>query len=104
MFVFLRLISLILIVVGLMLLGADVVTSLESVSKGGAIVVRSIEMVWALFGDPNHFKAWCEHTLPEFLANWIEVALTFWGWAVTGVTGVVMAFLFGRRPVEHYQG
>ena len=100
MFILLRLISLILIVVGLMLLGADVVSSLEAVSKGGVIVVRSIQDVWALFGDPNHFKAWCEHNLPEFLANWIEIALTFWGWAVTGVIGVIMAFLFGRRHPE----
>ena len=100
MFVFLRLISLLLIIIGLMLLGADVVSSLEEVSKGGTIVIRSIQDVWTLFGDPNHFKAWCENSLPEFLASAIESMMTWWGWAVTGVIGVVMAFLFGRRHAE----
>ena len=39
----LRFVSLALIIIALMLLGADMVTSLE---KGGQIAVRSIEQVW----------------------------------------------------------
>ncbi len=100
MLILLRLISLILIVVGLMLLGADAVTSLESFSKGGTIVVRSLEEVWGLVGYVEGFKAWCGYYLPAFLANWVYAMLTVPGWAFTGVIGVVMAFLFGRRPVD----
>ena len=49
MAVLMRLVSLILIVIALMLLGADAVTSLE---KGGELTVRSLDMVW-LIGEPG---------------------------------------------------
>jgi hypothetical protein len=92
----LRLISLILIVVALMLMGADVVTSLE---KSGQITVRSIGEIWALIdkGGLNAFNLWVAHTLPAPLPGWIEGLLRVWAWAFTGVIGVFLAFLFGRR-------
>jgi hypothetical protein len=95
MYVVLRLISLILIILGLMLLGADAVTSLE---KGGEIFVRPLEDVLGLVSNIDGFKAWCDYYLPAFLATAMFNLLRVPGWAVTGVVGVVMAFLFGRRP------
>jgi hypothetical protein len=96
MFVALRFISLVLVAVGLMFLGADIVTSLE---HGGQISLRSIEQVWALFskGGLDAFKAWLEHTLPAPVPNWIDAFLTTPAWLLPGVLGVVLAFLFGRR-------
>jgi hypothetical protein len=46
MYVALRFLSVVLIGVALMFLGADLVTSLE---RGGALGARSIEQVWGLF-------------------------------------------------------
>ena len=99
MFVVLRLISLILVVSALMLLGADIVTSLEN---GGKIMVRSLDQVWALFDKSGvvAFHAWCAAHLPAFLAHGIAVIWGLWGWAVAGVPGIVLAFLFGRRTAE----
>lgn len=98
-YVALRFISLILIVLALMLLGADVITSLE---KGGQITPRSIEQVWAMISPSGvaGFKAWLEHSLPSPVPGWIEALLRIWGWAITGVIGVILAFLFGRRVAD----
>jgi hypothetical protein len=95
MALFMRLVSLILIVAALMLLGADAVTSLE---KGGELTVRPLALVWANF-DPDgldHFKDWVQHHLP-FLAQAAYSALALPGWAVTGVLGVILAFVFSRK-------
>jgi hypothetical protein len=95
MAVFMRLVSLVLIVIALMLLGADAITSLE---KGGEITARSLDVVWAaLHNDSlNHFKDWTQHYLP-FLAQGIYQAMALPGWALTGVVGVILAFIFGRK-------
>ncbi len=97
MAVLFRFISLILIVVALMLLGADVVTSLEK----NEITVRTIEQVWALAGKGGltAFKAWVQAALPGPLPNWIYSILNMWAFGVSGVLGVILAFLFGRRHV-----
>ncbi len=90
-----RLISLILIVAALMLLGADAVTSLE---RGGDITVRSLGAVWAMIDNDGltNFKNWVQHYLP-FLAQGAYSALALPGWAATGVIGVILAFVFGRK-------
>ncbi len=95
MAVFMRLVSLVLIVVALMLLGADAVTSLE---RGGEITVRSLGAVWAVIDNNGltHFKNWVQHYLP-FLAQGIYSSLALPGWAVTGVIGVILAFISGRK-------
>ncbi len=95
MSVLFRLISLILIVIALMLLGADVVTSLEH----NQVTVRSVEQVWALFDmqSVNAFKTWTHDTLPGWLAGWVYGVLSMWAFGVSGVLGVILAFLFGRH-------
>lgn len=94
--VVMRFISLILVVAALMLLGADAVTSLE---HHGQIDVRSLEAVWSLFDKDamDAFKAWDAAHLPGFLAGAIFNLLALPGWGVTGVIGVILAFVFGRR-------
>lgn len=93
-----RFISLILIVVALMLLGADIVTSLEK----SEITVRTIGQVWAMAGKDSleAFKSWVETTLPSPVPGWIYGLLGMWAWGVVGVFGIVLAFLFGRRHME----
>lgn len=95
----LRFVSLVLLVIALMLLGADAVTSLE---KGGQVTVRSIEQVWALLGPGSigSFKLWLAHSLPSPVPGWIDAVLTLPAWALTGVLGVVLAFVFGRHSPE----
>ena len=99
MFVVLRLISLILVVSALMLLGADAVTSLEN---GGKITVRSLDQVWQLFdhGGNVAFPAWCTAHLAAFLSTGITAVTGLPGWAATGVPGIILAFLFGRRTAD----
>ncbi len=95
MAVLFRFISLILIVVALMLLGADVVTSLEK----NEIAVRTVEQVWALVGKGGlmEFKSWVQAALPGPLRNWVYSILNMWAFGISGVLGVILAFLFGRR-------
>jgi hypothetical protein len=96
MLVILRLLSLVLVVAALMILGGDITTSLE---RGGEITVRSFNEVWELFSKtgPQGLKVWADHALPGPLSNWLQVVLALPAGFVTGVTGVVLAFLFGRR-------
>lgn len=95
MYAFMRLFSLFLVVIALMLLGADAVTSLE---HQGQITVRSFDTLWGLFDAASlaAFKGWAEHTLPGFLAGTIESALAIPAWTI-GIIGVVLAFVFGRK-------
>jgi hypothetical protein len=99
MSVVLRFVSLVLIVVALLLLGADMMTSLES---HGQITVRSLGQIWALVSRSGlaGFNAWLTQSLPWPVPGWIDAVLELPAWAFTGVLGVVLAFLFGRRPAE----
>lgn len=95
MTVLMRLIALVLTVCALMLLGADAVTSLE---KGGEISVRSLDTVWALLNKSglDAFKTWIDHHA-AFMAQSVYSFLALPGWAVSGVIGVILAFIFGRK-------
>ena len=95
MAVVMRLVALFLVAVALLLLGADVVTSLE---KGGEITVRSVGTVWALLDKPGleAFKIWVNHHA-AFMEQAVYSSLLLPGWAVSGVIGVIIAFVFGRR-------
>ncbi|HTQ13125.1 MAG TPA: hypothetical protein VMH86_04550 [Rhizomicrobium sp.] len=96
----LRFISLVLIVIALMLLGADVITSLEK----DQITVRSLAQVWTTIDGASlaAFKAWLEHTLPGFLAGGVEAFLNIYSWAPFGVLGVILAFTFSRHGESDY--
>jgi hypothetical protein len=95
MSVVMRLISLILIVTALLLLGADAVTSLE---RGGELTVRSLGTIWGVIhpGSLTAFKSWVQNHA-AFMAQGVYSSLALPGWAVTGVVGVILAFVFGRR-------
>ena len=95
----LRFVSLILIVAALLLLGADMITSLE---KGGQITVHSIAQVWTMLGKASaeSFNAWLDHALPAPVPGWIDAVMALPAWAFTGVLGVVLAFLFGRHTSD----
>lgn len=95
MSVVMRLISLILIVAALLLLGADAVTSLE---RGGELTVRSLGTIWGVIhpGSLIAFKSWVQNHA-AFMAQGVYSSLALPGWAVTGVVGVILAFVFGRR-------
>jgi hypothetical protein len=99
MYVLLRLLGIILISAALMLLGADLITSLE---KGGTITVRTVEQVWALVNKDGElaFMAWLHRSLPAAAATWMVTVLALPAWSVPGVLGVVLAFLFGRRTPD----
>ncbi len=95
MAVLMRLVSLILIICALLLLGADAITSLE---RGGELTVRSLGTVWAILdaASLNDFKIWL-HDHARFAAQPIYSFLASPGWGVTGVVGVILAFIFGKR-------
>jgi hypothetical protein len=95
----LRFVSLVLVVVALILLGADAVTSL---AKSGQITVHSIDQVWSYLnaGSIANFKTWLAHTLPSPMPAWFYSVLALPAWALSGVLGVVLAFLFGRHAPE----
>jgi hypothetical protein len=96
MFGVVRILSLILILLALILLGADAVTSLE---RHGHIVVRSLDVILAFLDRPvlDAFKGWVLHTLPAPAPHWVFSTLALPGWSVPGVIGVILAFLFGKR-------
>jgi len=93
-----RYISLVLLVIAFMLLGADFMTSLEK----GEITVRSLAQFWTIVDKPtlDAFKAWLEHTMPSPFAGWTESFLNVYGWAPFGVLGVILAFASSRHPDE----
>lgn len=95
MYAVMRIFSLFLVVIALMLLGADAITSLE---HQGQITVRSFEALWGLFDASSlaASKAWMERALPGFLSGGIESVLAIPAWSI-GVIGVILAFIFGRK-------
>ena len=93
----LRLFSLALILAAMLLLSIDMLTSLEA---GGQLTVRSLQQVWELADADSlaQFTAWLK-THPGSAAP-TATFLALPGWGVTGVLGVLIAFLAGRHP-EH---
>ena len=90
----LRFISLILVVTGIVLLGADALTSLD---RGGVITVRSSEDLWTMASPTSlaAFKGWLQQSAP-WAAGVVQAVLNVWGWALTGILGVVLNFVSGR--------
>ena len=92
----LRVISVFLIVIALMLLGADVVSSLE---QTGGTVVRSFNHILMLCG----FDAglWFVQNLPPQIAEICIGIFSGPGWAVIGVSGTVLGLLTAGRSDRH---
>ena len=88
-----RFIAVVLIVLGLMLLGADVLTMLK---QGGEPHVLTLAEVWALFSASGveAFKAWVDAGLPQPLPDGIATILGLPAFACFLVLGVGLAFLF----------
>ena len=95
MTIFMRLLSLILIVAALVFLGADAVSSLE---RGGELTVRNLDSVWGMFAPHSliGFKSWVQNHA-AFMAQGVYSSLALPAWAATGVLGVIFAFVFSRR-------
>ncbi len=90
-----RLLALVFIVVGLMLLGADIVTTLE---KGGALALRSLATVLGLVNaDPS---MWVQVALPASVSAIVMVVLGWPGWAFIGGFGVLFGAI-GFTPRHH---
>jgi|SRR4051812_1134827 hypothetical protein len=87
MFVF-RFVSIIFIMFGLMLFGADVVSTLE---KNGMLVIRPFAQILTLFHVDA--KAWLEMNLPPQLAALSVTVISWPGSLVLGVPGLILAAL-----------
>jgi hypothetical protein len=86
--------SLLLIVLALMLLGADIVSTLE---MPGAVVVRPLEKIFMLFGFQS--RPWVEANFAPWLVNPSLAVLASPGWAILGILGVIFSLLApSRRP------
>jgi hypothetical protein len=88
-----RFVAVVLIVVALMLLGADVVSMLE---RGGEPHVRTLGEVWALFSatGAEAFRSWVPGAFPSPLNDGIITVLDLPAFAIFLVLGVGLAFLF----------
>ena len=84
----LRFLSLVLIVLALMLLGADVVSTLE---QGGGTMVRSFADVLKLVGV-NAVNALPGDAPPQFVSVWMTL-ISWPGWAVLGVPGALLGIV-----------
>src|SRR5437764_14195762 len=89
---FFRFLGILLIIVSLMLLGADVVSALE---HSDAMIPRSLNQILVLFG----FDAmeWLAQNLPVQFAQACITVVSWPGWAVMGIPGVVFGLLAASR-------
>lgn len=89
---FFRFFAVVFIVLGLMLLGADVVTMLE---RGGEPHMRSLTDVWALFSAAGA-KAFSDGLagLPQPVADGAGFVMALPAFAMMLVLGVVLALVF----------
>jgi len=90
-----RLIGFVLIVFALMLLGADLVSTLE---KNSATVIRSLDQILRLTGVDA--APWLQRKFPPEIASVTILVLSWPCWAVLGVPGVLlgMASSGPRKP------
>ena len=97
MFIALRLLAVFFVAMALMLLGADLITTLET----GKITTRSIASLWMVIDktEPGAFFVWADHHFPRFLAGSVRVLFSLWGWFVAGLGGLLL-LVPGRRAGE----
>jgi len=89
--------SLVLMVIALMLLGADLVNTLE---KHGELVIRSLEQVLMLFSIDA--KLYVQTNFPPQLANACIMMIGWPSWVILGVLGVILALIAPatKKPVK----
>jgi hypothetical protein len=93
--VVIRWLSLVLLVLALMLLGADSVTSLE---QQAGFKIRSLDTILLLFNAD--LKPWVMATFSGSAQNAITSLLAAPAWAVAGVLGVVFSVLTPNRRIK----
>jgi hypothetical protein len=91
-----RWLSLVLIVLALMLLGADIVSTLEA---AGGTVVRSLDRVLLLVGFDA--KPWVQTKFPPGVANAFLAILSTPGWVTFGIIGVILVLIVPARRARH---
>jgi hypothetical protein len=89
-----RWLSLVLIVIAVMLLGADLVSTLEK----HALFIRSVEQILMLFGADA--KLAVQSNFPSLIANVYTTLIGWPGWAMFGLLGVIFALIAStpRKP------
>lgn len=92
-----RLIAVIFIVAGLLVVGYDVISSLQA---GQGFTALSLEALWTLINQPTleGYRAWVTQTIPSPGPSISDSVLGFPAFAVFGVIGVLLGLLFQRRP------
>lgn len=92
---FFNYVALLLVGLGLMLLGADMITILE---HQGQFALRSFLDIWTMIdkGAAAHFTAWVTQATPSFVSGAILATLSVPAWSI-GVIGMVIAFLTGHK-------
>lgn len=85
-----RLIGLLLITLALMALGSDALRSIEA----GSVQIRSLSELWGLLDQSSldGFTGWIAAHAPAVSAP-LASCLSYPGWAVLGVIGIVIAGL-----------
>lgn len=91
----LRLVALAFVTTALILLGLDLITTLET----GRFTTRSISDVWRLFdpGGPERFLAWMAIHISLIRGEWLKAILAIWAWAVAGPLGCALVLVRDRR-------
>lgn len=90
-----------LVCLSLVLLSADLITSLEA---GGHLVAHTIADVWAWgdAGGPARLTAWSGAHLPASLGTIVTATLGLYGWLASGLAGVFLGFLSApHHPCHH---
>lgn len=96
----LRFLAFVLVVLALMLLGADIISTLEA---GGEAKVRTVDNMWMLLSGvtQDQIAAWLS-SLPAPAPDAVGALLSFPAWAVLFVVGVIMWFLFRQQDEAEY--
>lgn len=93
---FFRLIAVIFIVAGLLVLGYDVISSIQG---GQGFKALPLADLWGLVSASSleGYRGWVTETVPNPGPSISESILGFPGFAVFGVIGILLGLLFQRR-------
>lgn len=86
-----RFFGLLLIVIALMLLGADVVNAIEA---GTGFPTRSLDEIMLLLGSGSPMS-WIEASLPPSLASLVTIPLRLPAWLSIGLVGALLSLIAG---------